>query len=198
MNALALRSPRSRVRSEVRALTLVGGAQLPATSAGDARLARQTQLFFAYGADLCEPLLRRRCPDARVIGRASLGGFGLAFAGASKTWGGATLTLVPNAEARVDGVLYLIRDLSLSDLDRMQGCPRVYERVTVRVADDDDARADAHAYCMRPPLAGGVPNDVYFDLVAREYHRLGIDPEPLLVALDRAASGAPLARGAVR
>lgn len=190
MTALALRSPRSRTRNDERSLVLLGGAHLPASSADDdARLAPHSVLLFAYGADLCEPLLRRRCPDARIVGRATLHGFGLAFAGASKTWRGATLTLVPTLGAHVDGVLYLIPQLSLGDLDRIQGAPRVYERVTVRIADDGAASAQAHAYCMRPPLVGGVPNDVYFDLVAREYHRLGMDPEPLVVALDRAVSG---------
>lgn len=64
----------------------------------------------------------------------------------------------------------------------------------VAVADDGGAHAEAHAYCMRPPLSGGIPTNAYFDLIAREYHRLGIDPEPLVFALDRAASSAPLAR----
>jgi len=188
--ALSLRTRRTAERS----LVLRVGRELPIAMAGDSRLSREAHLYFAYGADLCEPLLRRRCPDVRAIGRASLRGVSLAFAGASKTWGGATLTLVPTARASVDGVLYVLSRVSLADLDRMQGCPRVYERVTVGVADAAGAQAEAHAYCMRPPVAGGLPSDAYFDLIAREYNRLGIDPEPLVIALDRAMSGAPLAR----
>lgn len=173
---------------------LVGRGNVPMQLPGDVRLSPRSHLYFAYGADLCEPIMRRRCPDHRVVGRASLGGFGLAFAGASKTWGGGTLTLVPREGAHVDGVLYLVTQLSLADLDRIQGAPRIYARVTVQIADGAGMRADAHAYCMRPPLAGGVPSDPYFDLMTREYHRLGIDPEPLVVALDAALAGAPLAR----
>lgn len=184
-----VRPSRSRARSDERSLILLGGSRLPSAATDDeASLARESLLYFAYGADLNEALLRRRCPDVRVVGSASLRGFGIAFAGASRTWGGATLTLVPTAGARVDGVLYLVSHLELADLDRRQGCPRVYERVTVRVADDGSAVADAHAYCMRPLFAIGQPSEAYFDLVAREYHRLGFDPEPLVVALDRAAS----------
>lgn len=195
-NALALRTPRTRTRSNDNGHTLIlhRGVQLPATNTRDETLARNSHLYFAYGADLCEPLLQRRCPNAQPLGRAMLGGFGLAFAGASKTWGGATLTLVPRARQHVDGVLYLMPDVSLETLDRIQGAPRVYQRVTVRIATDDDAVAEAHAYCMRPPLAGGRPTDAYFDLIAREYARLAIDPEPLVIALDNALSGAPLAR----
>jgi hypothetical protein len=44
---------------------------------------------------------------------------------------------------------------------------------------------------MRPPLSVGAPSDAYFDLVLREYHRLGFDPAPLVVALDRAAGVTP-------
>lgn len=189
MNALARRAHRPAIGR-----TIVLHVGVPLAAPGDTRLSRETHLYFAYGADLCEPLLRRRCPDIHALGRASLHGFSLAFAGQSRTWGGATLTLVPTARAHVDGVLYVVSRLSLGDLDRMQGCPRVYERVTVAVADEGGAHEEAHAYCMRPPLGGGAPSDAYFDLVAREYHRLGIDPEPLVVALDRATCGAPLAR----
>jgi hypothetical protein len=189
------RRPRARARNDERSLVLLGGSRLPSSAAeDDASLARDSLLYFAYGADLNETLLRRRCPDVRVVGAASLRGFGIAFAGASKTWRGATLTLLPTLGARVDGVLYLVSHVELADLDRKQGCPRVYERVTVRAADDASAVADAHAYCMRPPVATGLPSDAYFDLVACEYHRLGFDPEPLVVALDRAASAAPLQR----
>jgi hypothetical protein len=151
--------------------------QLPS----DVRLSQHAHLFFAYGADLSEPLLRRRCPDVRVLGTASLHGYGLAFAGASRTWNGATLTLVPEAPGRVDGVLYLVSQLSAADLDRINGCPRVYERVLLGVGEG----LTAHAYCMRPPLTTGAPSEPYFDLVLREYHRLGFDPAPLVVALDR-------------
>ncbi len=170
-----------------RSIVLLGRGERPMQIPSDVRLSPRAHLYFAYGADVCEPLLRRRCLDARVIGRASLRGFSLAFAGASKTWGGATLTLIPTEGAHVHGVLYLVSQLSLSELDRIQGCPSRYERVTVQIADAQGMCADAHAYCMRPPLVGGLPSDAYFDLMTREYHRLGSDPEPLDIALDRAA-----------
>jgi gamma-glutamylcyclotransferase (GGCT)/AIG2-like uncharacterized protein YtfP len=199
MNTLALATRRARpTRTTSQSIVLLGRNDMPIQLPGDVRLSPSAHLYFAYGADLCEPLLRRRCPDVRVIGRASLRGFSLAFAGTSKTWGGATLTLVPTEGSHVHGVVYLVSQLSLADLDRVQGCPRVYQRVTVQIADTQGMRADAHAYCMRPPLAGGVPSDPYFDLMTREYDRLGIDPRPLAVALDNGASARGLARGGSR
>jgi len=194
MNAAMLIARTRTTRTPSQSIVLLGRGERPMQLPGDVRLSPRAHLYFAYGADLCEPLLRRRCPDARVIGPASLRGFSLAFAGASKTWGGATLTLVPTAGTHVHGVLYLVSQLSLSDLDRIQGCPRRYERVTVKIADADGMRADAHAYCMRPPLAGGVPADAYLDVVTGEYRRLGLDLEPLVIAFEHATSGNPLAR----
>lgn len=195
MNTALLGLARARTtRSATQSIVLLGRGGNPMQLPGDVRLSPRAHLYFAYGADLCAPLLRRRCRDARVIGQASLRGFSLAFAGASRTWGGATLTLVPTEGGHVNGVLYLISQLSLADLDRIQGCPRRYERVTVQIADAQGMRADAHAYCMRPPLTGGPPSEAYFDLMMREYRRLGIDREPLEVALDSAGAASPLAR----
>jgi hypothetical protein len=179
-------------------LALLGEGREAITFPGDVRLSPRAHLYFAYGADLCEALLRRRCPDLRVVGSASLRGYQLAFAGESRRWDGATLTLVPRADAHVGGLLYLVSGVSLAGLDRAQGAPRVYERVTVPGVDARGTRADAHAYCMRPPLVGGLPSEAYYGLVTSEYRRLGFDTAALVDALERAVSGAPLARRTTR
>ncbi|MGZ3478043.1 MAG: gamma-glutamylcyclotransferase family protein [Polyangiales bacterium] len=150
------------------------------------RLSDRAHLYFAYGADLSAGLMRRRCPDHRVLGAATLSGYALVFAGASRTWGGATLTAVPSQNDAIDGVLYLVSNLSLADLDRAQGCPAAYQRVTVRAGTGHGA-ADAHAYAMRPPLSLGAPAAIYLAVVAAEYHRLGFDLGALEVAIGRSS-----------
>jgi hypothetical protein len=173
---------RARTRTATTALTTVGRVAQPMQLPNDVRLSAHAHLFFAYGADLSEALLRRRCPDVRVLGAAGLHGFGLAFAGASRTWGGATLTLVPDHARRVDGVLYLVSQVSAADLDCINGCPVVYERVSINVGEG----RSANTYCMRPPLAVGAPSETYFELVRYEYERLGFDPAALIAARRRA------------
>lgn len=189
-------SARGRRRAtDEQAIVLASGiSPLPFAAARETRLGERAHLYFAYGADLDEGRLRRRCPDVQAIGRAALRGFSLAFRGASRSWHGATLTLVPAANAHVEGVLYVVSGVSLDALDRTQGCPISYERVTVRVADGQGAHAEAHAYCMRPSAPAAAPSDAYFDAVAREYRTLGIDPAPLIAAYDCAVAWGALAR----
>jgi len=183
MNMLAA-PPRRLARGvQTNALVLRDDVDTLELPRGDARLSPRAHLYFAYGADLNPDLMRRRCPGSRVVGVGSLAGFALTFAGWSRTWSGGTLTLVPSASSRVDGVLYLVSNVSLADLDRIQGCPRVYQRVTVGVGGDD-GRGEAHAYCMRPPLVRSQPNAAYLAMVCNEYARLRLDTAPLFKAID--------------
>ena len=69
----------------------------------------QTYLYFAYGSNLNPERMRRRIPDARPVGRATLRGWRLVerlYADIEKARGG-----------RVEGVLYLVTPTELRRLD---------------------------------------------------------------------------------
>ena len=78
-----------------------------------------TSLYFAYGSNMDPAQMRRRIPDARVVGRAVLKGWRIAerlYADIEKSRGG-----------RVYGVLYLLSAKEMRRLDIYEGYPRTYE-----------------------------------------------------------------------
>lgn len=85
----------------------------------------QTYLYFAYGSNLNPERMRRRIPDARPAGRATLRGWRLVerlYADIEKARGG-----------RVGGVLYLVTPTELQRLDAYEGHHYIYNCVKVIV-----------------------------------------------------------------
>lgn len=85
-----------------------------------------TYLYFAYGSNMNPERMRRRIPDARPLGRATLKGWRVAerlYADIEKARGG-----------RVQGVLYLVTPTELHRLDYYEGYPSVYNCVKVTVS----------------------------------------------------------------
>ena len=108
----------------------------------------QTYLYFAYGSNLNPERMRRRIPDARPVGRATLRGWRLVerlYADIEKARGG-----------RVEGVLYLVTPTELRRLDAYEGYPNIYNCVKVIVHAElmgnrmTRYRVPAFTYAMTP------------------------------------------------
>ena len=138
--------------------------------------------YFAYGSNLDRSRMQRRCPRARVVGKAVLHGYRIVFCGHSRTWGGGVASLVPEVRSHVDGVLYRLARADLERLDRFEGVPRMYQRAGVRVWDAQGARRRAHVYCQIGATVAAPPAR-YLNVIAHAYRRLGFDLEPLVRAL---------------
>ena len=146
----------------------------------------RTTLYFAYGSNLDPAQMRRRCPGARPVRRAYLEGYRLAFAGHSRTWGGAVATLVRNRDARTWGLLYELPEPELLVLDRYEGHPWAYRRKRLLVTQDDGRRRRAYVYVL-PAEGTAAPAPGYLQVLRGAYGRLGFDLGTLAAA---AAGGA--------
>lgn len=141
--------------------------------------------YFAYGSNLDVAQMQRRCPGARPLRTAVLGGYRLAFTGFSAGWGGAVATLVPDLTARVQGRLFAMTAEDFDALDRCEGHPLVYQRGRLRVRDDLGRFRRAETYIA--PLLDGLearPSEAYLGQIWRAYRALDFD----LFGLVRAAT----------
>ena len=117
-------------------------------------------IVFAYGSNLDDQQMRSRCASARIEARAVLPNHALAFGGFSQRWGGAVASVVPEPGARVEGLLYRITSPDLRALDRHEGFPFAYERISKLVTDERGRRRRAQVYRhLRAvaPAAGVLP-----------------------------------------
>lgn len=141
----------------------------------------EAHLYFAFGSNLDGDQMRRRCSCPIVVGKATLRGYRLAFAGFSAMRGGGVATVVKSDDHAVPGLLYRLTDADLQKLDACEGHPQFYRRVAVHVVDSDGERRRAWTYTL--DRAERAPSPDYAAIIAGGYGRLGYDEAPLLAAI---------------
>lgn len=157
---------------------IAAGAAPPTKAAGASRL------YFAYGTNLNRDEMARRCPDAVPLCPARLAGYRLAFRGRPGAMGVADIEPCPGSE--VMGALWELSDRDLAALDRYEGYPGFYGRMTVEVQTDRGPMT-ALVYRLQPGCVPALPHPRYYDSIARGYRDWGLDPAPLEEARRRTA-----------
>jgi gamma-glutamylcyclotransferase len=99
-------------------------------------------IYFAYGSNMDEARMRKRCPSARFLFKGRLPGFRLDFTRFSTTNQCGAADIIPDSSATVWGVVYHINDEHKPALEKAEGVPvRAYEQATLSVhPDGDDAQ----------------------------------------------------------
>ena len=133
-----------------------------------------TQYYFAYGSNLnlddftiwCS---RNSLSDAKLIpiGLAQLPDYRLAFSHKSVSRRGGALNIEGQVGAVVEGVLFEVQGGDgWRALDRKEGAPRHYERLTVKVTQENGHTTTATTY-INPRVGGDYvkPTDEYLQLV---------------------------------
>lgn len=141
---------------------------------------KPTILYFAYGSNLDLDQMRWRCPGSALVGRGKLDGLRLAFAGHSKSWGGAVATVVPERGAACDGLVFACTPSDVQRLDACEGFPYVYDRRRLTVRLDDGSTARAWVYFLPLSRKRGAPSDDYLSQIWSAYKRQGFDLDALI------------------
>jgi hypothetical protein len=141
-------------------------------------------LYFAYGSNLDEQQMRRRCPAALVEGRAVLRDHQLVFRGHSELWKGPVASVERRAGATVPGLLYRLNSLDVAALNRedarsgarQDGHPGDYQRLVLTVHRPSGVAVEAFVSVNADGANGpGVPAAAYVALLQAAYRRLGYD-----------------------
>lgn len=140
-------------------------------------------VYFAFESNLSEEQMRRRCPSAALLGRATLRGYRLAFAGFSVTWNGPVATVLPARDEQVPGVLYRLSPEDLARLDHYEGAPFVYTRRLRRVFDPGHPGRRAHVYELADEVRVAAPSLDYVLAILRGYRLHGLSLDALCSAL---------------
>ena len=140
-------------------------------------------LYFAYGSNMDERAMLRRCPKAKALGRAHLKRHRFALMGN----GYATARRDPRAE--VHGVLF---DLALSDvapLDRYEDIARgLYTKAVQPVLREGAASCRALIYFGTDPKSDGVPRPGYMEAIVAAAQAAGL-PAAHIAMLERLVPG---------
>ena len=130
--------------------------------------------YIAYGSNLSEEQMARRCPTATIVGTTILKDWRLLFNG-------------PASIERKQGyqVPVLIWDIQPEDeksLDRYEGYPSYYRKEMLKVKVKDQI-IDAMVYIMNTNKES-QPGQFYYNVLDKGYERFGFDKRILEKALE--------------
>lgn len=135
-------------------------------------------IYLAYGSNMHQGQMARRCPTARVLGSAGLEGFKLTFRGPH---GGAVANIEADPTGTVPVLLWEIQPADEASLDRYEGYPFLYRKKILPIIFNR-RRIKAMAYIMNAGKPLGGPSDRYYNIIRQGYRDAGFDPRVLNLA----------------
>lgn len=133
-------------------------------------------LYFAYGSNMDQEQMRKRCPGAVLLGRATLVGYRLAFTIFSPARLCGCADIVSSSGDTVHGLLYRLTDADKEALDIFEGHPIHYRRVPVRVSSQS-GEVDAYSYEVVSKRNDLLPSIHYLRLLQDAAARFGFPNE---------------------
>ena len=148
------------------------------------------KLYIAYGSNLNVEQMKRRCPDAEIVGKAELKGYYLYFCGGHL---GAVATVEPKEGSTVPVLIWSISKKDEVALDRYEGFPRFYVKKNLQVNvtslnGEDLGEVSAMVYIMTREAVemrkiNPAPSNYYYSVLDAGYDDFGFDKKILRKAL---------------
>ena len=140
--------------------------------------------YLAYGSNLNVYQMRRRCPNARVVGTAVLKDYELLFKG-SKT--GSYLTVEKKKGSIVPLGVWEVNEDDEFYLDRYEGYPTFYYKKEIEIdvtgiITGKVRRRNAFIYIMHEERSIGIPSTQYVETCIEGYDNFGFPIRPLIEA----------------
>ena len=147
--------------------------------------------YIAYGSNLNVEQMQHRCPDARIIGIATLKNWTLLFRG-SKT--GSYLTIEPKRGEYVPVAVWEVSERDEENLDRYEGFPNFYykkdfELDITGIRTGKIRHRKAFAYIMHEDRPLGEPSNYYLRVCAQGYRFFNFDTGRLIQAVNDSMEG---------
>lgn len=142
--------------------------------------------YIAYGSNLNVEQMKHRCPDARVVGTATLQDWRLLFRGSKS---GSYLTIEPKKGSSVPVAVWEVSERDELHLDHYEGYPNFYYKKDIEVSYKGITtgivrKRQAFVYIMHEDRPLGLPSDYYLKVCAIGYMNFGFDVEHLINAVN--------------
>ena len=126
--------------------------------------------YIAYGSNMVEEQMARRCPDAKLIGTGYISGARLEF------YLHATVEKTGDMRNRVPIAVWEINDRDERALDRYEGFPSYYIKEEWPAHMSDGSEISGMIYLMRM-IRQSPPHRQYYDSIADAYRKLGMNKQ---------------------
>ena len=151
----------------------------------------EKRYYIAYGSNLNVRQMLMRCPDARMIGTATIPNYRLMFKG-SKT--GSYLTIEPENGMEVPVGVWAVSAADELSLDRYEGYPNFYYKKELElpitgIRSGKVRNRKVFVYIMHEDRPLGTPTNFYMRTCMEGYYNFGFDYEYLLQAYEYSKEG---------
>jgi len=126
--------------------------------------------YVAYGSNMSPEQMKHRCPGTRLIGTGLLHGYQLEFNRH------ATIVETHSPSASVPVAVWEITAEHEHRLDRYEGYPRYYRKISCTVEMDDGEHIQGMAYQMCE-FTPNPPDRFYYEGIRETYEALGLRSE---------------------
>ena len=130
--------------------------------------------YFAYASNLNRKQMLERCPDSKALLVATLPNYKLVFAGWSRQWRGGYATSKLSRGDKIFGAIYEVSERDLRRLDKYEGCPGNYDRMSVTVFGENGKPIEAVIYIKSGRLEETQPSKEYLAVIQQGYRDWGI------------------------
>lgn len=148
--------------------------------------AMKKRYYIAYGSNLNIEQMRKRCPQARVIGTAELEDYELLFKGSLT---GSYLTIEKCKGGRVPVAVWETTEADEAALDRYEGFPIFYYKAEMElditgIKTGKIRHRNCYVYIMHEDRQIGVPSYFYICTCLEGYRAFEFDEEVLFQAIE--------------
>ncbi len=124
--------------------------------------------YFAYGSNMNQEQMNERCPESRLIGKAVLKDYKIAFTIFSPKRQCGCADVIPSKGSEVWGIMYEVTNNDLKNLDMAENHPDKYRRTTLFVFDDDNKKYSVEIYVVANKESDFIkPSDHYIGLMKK-------------------------------
>ena len=142
----------------------------------------KTWLYFAYGSNISMTQMKRRCPQAKPMFKATLFNARMEFRKF------ADVAYERKKRSFVKGVVYEVTKSDIKALDRYEGFPKFYKKVRCIVEGPCNKLYEAFMYKMQPNVRElELPPKSYLDVISEGYFEWNMSTTPLSKAWEYTA-----------
>ncbi|MBN2240143.1 MAG: gamma-glutamylcyclotransferase [Dehalococcoidales bacterium] len=127
--------------------------------------------YFAYGSSLNKEQMKERCPESKPLFKATLPNYKLIFADWSRQLHGGKATIISFRGEKVLGAVYEVTDICMNRMDKFE---MSYNRLPVKVFDEDGEQHEAVTYIKGGNPKEAQPSPEYLSLIRKGYKSWGL------------------------
>lgn len=128
--------------------------------------------YFAFGSNLDETQIKERCPESELFGVAVLKNYRLDFTIYSKKRLCGCADIIKDEGNEVWGLIFVLSEKDLQQLDIFEGTPNYYRRIKVDVIDGAGKSIEVYTYEVANKLPFQAPSSQYFDIIKNASKKL--------------------------